>query len=56
MDDIALFVRIRSQLVKLVELWMWNPVDKLVAIGPNRSIVSVQNPGKRSIIAVVLDE
>ena len=55
-DDIALFVRISIQFVEFVELRMLNPVDQFVTIGPNRSVVSVQNPGEGSIIAVVLDQ
>ncbi len=56
LDDIALFMRISGQFVKLVELRMLNPVNQLVAIGANRSIVSIQNPREGAIIAIVLDE
>ena len=55
-DHVSLFMRILFQIVQFVELGMLNPVNQLVRIGSNSSVVGIQNPWEWSIIAIVFDK
>jgi hypothetical protein len=56
LDHVSLLMRILFQIVQFVEFGMLNPMNQLVRIGPNSSVVGIQNPWKWSVIAVVFDE